>query len=249
MTRSSSMPPTGSAIQYNGETISFGLVRTKTKRLTISVCPDLAVEVKAPKGTSLTQIKARVHRRAAWIASQLQHFRQSPPAFPKRRYVSGETHVFLGRQYRLKLHLADRNSVKLIGRYLHVCTPTPRHTQRVRALVVDWYRGHAKQLLHRRVQQCYEHVKRFGVPSPTIRLKKMHKRWGSCTRTAGITLNSELIKAPSQCIDYVIVHELCHLRVHGHNNRFFRFLTACMPDWQHRKQRLDSFVLTTNIDS
>lgn len=245
MTRSPSMTPAGLAITYNGETISFGLVRTKAKRLTISVCPDLAVNVKAPKGKSLTQIRERVERRAAWIARQLQHFRQAPPAAPKRRYVSGETHVFLGRQYRLKVHPADRNSVKLIGRYLHVLTPTPRLAYRVRQLVEDWYRDHAKQLLHRRVQQCYDHVKRFGISSPTIRLKKMHKRWGSCTRTASIILNTELIKAPSQCIDYVIVHELCHLRIHGHNERFFRLLTSCMPDWQIRKRRLDSFVLTT----
>jgi hypothetical protein len=238
------MTPAGLGIKYDGETISFSLVRTKTKRLTISVYPDLAVKVKAPKGKSLNQINARVERRAAWIARQLQHFRQAPPAAPKRRYVSGETHVFLGRQYRLKLHPADRNSVKLIGRYLHVCTRNPSFTHRVRDLVEDWYRDHAKRLLHRRVQQCHEHVKRFGIPSPTIRLKKMQKRWGSCTRTASITLNSELIKAPSQCIDYVIVHELCHLRVHGHNDRFFRLLTACMPDWEHRKRRLDSIVLT-----
>ena len=236
--------PAGPAIRYNGETISFALVRTKSKRLTISVYPDLAVKVKAPNGKSLAQIKARVERRAAWISRQLQQFRQSPPAAPERRYVGGETHVFLGRQYRLKLHRADCNSVKLIGRYLHVSTPNPRHTQSVRELVEDWYRNHAKQLLHRRVHQCYEQVKRFGIPLPTIRLQKMHKRWGSCTRTSKIILNSDLIKAPSQCIDYVIVHELCHLRVHGHNHRFFRLLTTCMPDWQRRKERLNALSLT-----
>jgi len=244
MTRPPSTIPAGTAITYNAETISFGLVRTKTKRLTISVCPNLAVEVKAPKGKSLSQIRARVQRRAAWIARQLQHFRHAPPTAPKRRYVSGETYIFLGRQYRLKLHPADCNSVKLIGRYLHVCTPTPRHTRRVRDLVEDWYREHTKRLLHRRVQQCYDHVKRFGIPSPSIRLKKMHKRWGSCTRSASITLNTELIKAPSQCIDYVIVHELCHLLIHGHNEKFFRLLTACMPDWQFRKRRLESVIVT-----
>ena len=243
MTRSLSTTPDGPAIRYNGETISFRLVRTKTKRLTITVRPDLAVEVKAPKGKSLTQINARVVRRAAWIARQLRHFRQAPPIAPKRRYVSGETHVFLGRQYRLKLHAADCNSVKLIGRYLHVCTPSPRHTDHVRALVEGWYWERAKQLLQRRVQQCYEHVKRFGISSPTVRLKRMHKRWGSCTPTAHIILNTELIRVPTQCIDYVIVHELCHLRIHGHNGRFFRLLTACMPDWQLRKRRLDSIVL------
>jgi predicted metal-dependent hydrolase len=244
MTRSLSMSPMP-AIRYNGETIAFGLIRTKTKRLTISVRPDLAVEVRAPTGKSLTQINARVGRRAAWIARQLQHFRQAPPIAPKRRYVSGESHVFLGRQYRLKLHMADRNSVKLMGRYLHVCTPTPRRTDQVRALVEEWYRDRAKQLLQRRVQQCYEHVKKFGISLPTVRLKRMNKRWGSCTRTAKIILNTELIRAPSQCIDYVIVHELCHLRIHGHNDRFFRLLTACMPDWQLRKRRLESVALPT----
>ena len=239
-----SVTPAQPAITYNGETISFTLVRTKSKRLTISVYPDLAVKVKAPNGKSLAQIKARVEHRAAWISKQLQHFRQSPPAAPERRFVSGETHVFLGRQYRLKLHRADGTSVKMIGRYLHVFTPNPHHTNSVRELVGDWYRNHAKQLLHRRVQQCYDEVKRFGIPSPTIRLQKMYKRWGSCTRTSKIILNSDLIKTPSQCIDYVIVHELCHLRVHGHNQRFFRLLTTCMPDWQRRKERLDALSLT-----
>jgi len=144
----------------------------------------------------------------------------------------------------LKLHSADRCSVKLIGRYLHVYTPTPFQTRAVRALVEDWNREHAKQLLPRRVERCHQYVKRFGIPLPPVRLKKMQKRWGSCTRTANIVLNSELIKAPSQCIDYVIVHELCHLRIHGHEARFLGLLTACMPDWQHRKRRLNSMALT-----
>ena len=244
MTSSLSIAPAGPAIRYNRETIPFRLRRTATKRLTISVYPDLAVQVKAPKSKGLTEIKTRVERRAAWIARQLQRFRQSPPAAPKRRYVGGETHVFLGRQYRLKLHVANDNSVKLIGRYLHVSTPTPHSARRVRALVEAWYRDHANQVLHRRVQQCHEQVKRFGIPSPIVRLKKMEKRWGSCTRSAKIILNTELVKAPSQCIDYVIVHELCHLRVHGHTPRFFRLLTACMPDWRKRKERLDAFVIT-----
>jgi len=232
------------AIRYNGETIPFGIIPTKTKRLTISVFPDLAVRVKVPNGKSLVQIKARVERRAAWIARQLQHFRRCPPVPPRRRYVSGETHVFLGRQYRLKIHAAENNAVKLVGRYLQVCTPAPRSAHLVRTLVENWYREHAKELLHRRVQQCHEHVKRFGIPLPTARIQKMQQRWGSCTRTANIILNTELIKAPSQCIDYVIVHELCHLRVHGHNDSFFRLLTTCMPDWKRRKERLDSLVMT-----
>jgi hypothetical protein len=135
--------------------------------------------------------------------------------------------------------------VKLIGRYLHVHTPNPSHTDRVRTLVENWYRERATQLLHRYLQQCYARLKRFGIPSPTVRLQKMQKRWGSCTPKRSIILNTELIKAPPQCIDYVIVHELCHLRIHGHSETFFRLLTACMPDWRIRKRRLESVALTT----
>lgn len=242
MTRRLSTPPTGLAICYGGELISFQLQRAKTKRLTISVCPDLTVRVRAPQGKDLREIKARVERRATWISKQLHYFRSSPPVAPPRQYVSGETHMFLGRQYRLKIHLAGQGSVKLLGRHLHVWTPTPRLKRRVKALVDHWYRQHAKKLLDSRVEHCYQEVKRFGIPAPSLRVKKMHKRWGSCTRAA-IILNPELIKVPLQCIDYVIVHELCHLRISGHNSRFFRLLTTCMPDWQHRKRRLDSISL------
>jgi predicted metal-dependent hydrolase len=128
--------------------------------------------------------------------------------------------------------------VKLLGRHLHVWTPTPRLKPRVRALVDHWYREHAKKILGSRVEYCYQQVKRFRIPAPNLRIKRMRKRWGSCTRSA-IILNTELIKVPLQCIDYVIVHELCHLRIPGHDSRFFRLLTTCMPNWQHRKRRLD----------
>ena len=78
---------------------------------------------------------------------------------------------------------------------------------------------------------------------PPLVVRQMVRRWGSCTTTGKVILNTDLVRAPVHCIDYVIVHELCHVRVHGHDKAFYRLLSACMPDWESRKARLESFVV------
>ena len=81
------------------------------------------------------------------------------------------------------------------------------------------------------------------MPLPKIVIRRMGKRWGSCTEMGNILINVELIKTPLDCIEYLIMHELCHLRVHNHSQAYYRLLARCMPDWQRRKTRLDSFVI------
>jgi hypothetical protein len=110
-------------------------------------------------------------------------------------------------------------------------------------LVEDWYREHAGPIFERRLERCYETARRLGIQRPPIRLRRMKTRWGSCTKKGEVLLNTELIKTPLHCIEYVIMHELCHLREHNHTKEFFRLLSRCMPDWERRKQRLDSFIL------
>ena len=233
------MNATCGSVEYGKEKICFAVVYTVRKTLEIAVHPDARVVVKAPGGTLLEAIRKRVAKRARWIRKQIAYFRKFEPHTPSRRYIGGETHLFLGRQYRLKIRKQNNNDVKLKGSYFYVMTPKPDNTQKVKDLLDEWYRKHARIIFSRRLEECYMHAKKLNIPFPDIRLRKMSKRWGSCSKSGDILLNTALVKASVYCIDYVIMHELCHFKVHTHNNVYFRLLTKYMPDWEKRKERLE----------
>ncbi len=233
------MPHATHRIAFGSETICFRLERHQRDQLRIDVEPDLTVQVRAPQGTPLAEIEQQVHRKGRWILKQLDFFQQFQPLPPPKSYVSGESHYYLGRQYRLKLHQADAPAVKLIGRYLHVYTQDTTDAGKVAQRVELWYRQHARALFADRVQREHQKLRHEGIPLPEVKLRKMPQRWGSYTRPGTIVLNPDLVKAPLLCIEYVIVHELCHLKHPHHGPEFWSLLRRVMPDYEHRKERLE----------
>ena len=232
-----------SSIIYGKEKISFDVFFANRKTMEIAVHPDARVIVKAPKGTAPEVIRGRISKRARWIRKQIDYFRKFEPRMPSRRFVGGETHLFLGRQYRLKIKKQRDDEVKLKGAYFFVMTPDPDNTQKVKDLLDEWYKEHARTIFSRRLEECYIRAKKLNVPFPDTRLRKMSKRWGSCSKSGDILLNTALVKTSVYCIDYVIMHELCHLKVHTHNSVYFKLLSKYMPDWEKRKDRLEKVFL------
>jgi hypothetical protein len=235
--------PQAYSIAYGKETIRFSLSYSHRKTLAISVHPDLSVTVTAPQGTKLEAVKQKVRKQAAWILKQRNYFSQFLPEQPPRQFISGETHLYLGRQYRLKVVEGADESVKLKGGWIHVQVERKSDAQRIKALFEEWMLRRARERFRLSLEKCLEKMRRHEIAEPPLRIRKMKKRWGSCTARGAINLNIELIKAPSHCIDYVVTHELCHLKYPDHGKRFYDLLDRVMPDWEARKQRLERVKL------
>lgn len=230
------------AINFGKTRIEFTLTLHEREKLRIEVHPDKTISVFAPIGKNKAEILARIRRRAPWIIKQQQYFDQFHPLPEQKRYLSGETHLYLGRQYRLKIQKGN-NNVKLTGRFLRIFTKKPLDSTVSKQLLDEWYLLHAKKILERRLSLCFEKLKSLNIPIPKVQLRKMKKRWGSCKKTGEILINIELIKAPVHCIDYVIMHELCHLKIHYHNDNYYKLLSRYMPDWKNRKERLEKISI------
>ena len=227
------------SITFGREQIEFRLKHSKRRTLGITVQPDAGVLVTAPRGAAVEVIKSKVRRRAVWIRRQQSFFQAFLPPVPGRRYVRGETHRYLGRQYRLKVIEAGDDAVKLKGRFLWVLTRHKGDAGHVRALVERWYAAHTRFAFERSLAECLGVLNGQVKTAPRLRVRRMPKRWGSCTKLGDIYLNPELIQAPRSCIDYVVTHELCHLIHPNHGREFYALLQKVMSDWKTRKERLE----------
>lgn len=230
-------------VAYGSRRVPFSVVPADRTTLGINVYPDGRVEVRAPVKADVEDVRSRVQHRARWITRQQRRFAAFVRPVPEKEYVAGETHRYLGGQYRLKILPAEgEEDVKLIGRFFEVHTARPDRPDRpehTRQLLDRWYAEAARRHLRRRFDEGVSQMHRYGVEDPHLVVRVMTRRWGSCTPSRRIMLNRWLVLAPTYCIDYVVVHELCHL-VHPHHGRaFYQLLERVMPDWRRRKERLE----------
>ena len=229
----------GSFIQFGSKRIDFHLTYSNRKSLGISIMPDMGVIVKAPLNTPIEKIKEKLKKKASWIIKQQNFFLGFYPKTPAKKYVSGESHLYLGRQYRLKITNGAKSDVKYKGSFIEVTT---KDKSKVKALMKQWYRLRAKRKFAETAEPFIQRFKKYKVEPTGIFIQEMSKRWGSCTPKGKIILNPELMKAPTPCIEYVILHELCHLVHHDHTQKFIDLQTREMPDWAKWKNKLEMLL-------
>lgn len=226
-------------IQYGKTTLIFDLEFVNRKTLGIKVHPDNSIYVLAPQNSSLEKVKQKVKNKASWIIRQQDFFLSFQPLTPPRKFISGETHLYLGKQYRLKVHTSNSHTVKLKGGYINVYTREKNDKEVIENQLKYWYKEKAKYHFNKLFEQKKHLASKISEKEPVLNFQWMTKRWGSCNKKGKINLNIELIKAPKSCIEYVIIHEMCHLKHLNHSAKFFKLLDSTYPEWEKAKEKLE----------
>lgn len=249
-----------SAFYYGDEMIHYDVVRKSqnskassskavARKVVIKVHPDQRVVATVPHDATDDAIQQAMLKRARWIWQNIEEFAKQKDYVLPKRYVSGETQFYLGRRYVLKV-LIDSNQVSNVKLSRGKLNVTLKHELgqdnddrvfKIKPLIDKWYKHKAKAIFHERLNEILPKATWVtGIPS--FRVMAMKKQWGSCSTKGNLMLNPHLIKAPKECIDYVILHELCHIAEHNHSEKFWRLLTQVMPNWKEVKAKLDDMA-------
>lgn len=231
-------------LNYGEEMIRYTVARNPnlSSKVRIHVHPNGLIEAEAPSDAPPAEIKQALRKRARWITVQLREIANARAHAIAREFVSGETHFYLGRRFQLKVipSNGEPSSVLLKSGQIRIILPSIDRAA-VKRRLNGWYRAKAEDYLTRRLSEIAAGITWINE-EPKLKLLTMRKQWGSCSPSGAIHLNPWLVRAPRECIDYVMVHELCHLREHNHSKRFYILLDRQLPGWRHTKTRLDGMA-------
>ena len=221
------------------------VVRTDRKRsASIRLLGDL-VKVSVPMTLSDSRIRDLVTKRTPWIKNKLQE-QSDRPITPPKEYVSGETVTYLGKNYRLKVLIGEQPSIKLRRGYVEATvTKTDIDTKNtIRSLLEHWYRSLAENLLGEKTVRLASVI---GVNPASVTVKNYKSRWGSCSTKGDISYNWRIILAPHSIVDYVVVHELCHMLEHNHSSKYWKHVERHVPNWRECREWLKHNELAKDL--
>lgn len=226
-------------VEYGNSKIEFKIKRSARKTLGIAVLPDGAVEVTAPTDATLDKIKEIIIKRGSWLLEQQRLAGFNPVPQPSKSLVSGESFYLLGRHYRLKIFEANYDAVDIHDDKLILNCTFPEDLKLKRSLLVRWYLKKAADILTERFKF---HAKNLNQETVEVAVKKLTKRWGEFHPSKNlVVLNAELVVAPMESIDYVIIHELSHALVPRHDSEFRGLMDGRLPQWRNLKNSLESY--------
>ncbi|MBN1684300.1 MAG: M48 family metallopeptidase [Gammaproteobacteria bacterium] len=214
--------------------IEFNIIKSRRKTLVIQVKSNGEVLVKAPIRLSDKKILSFIEKHQGWIIKKKHQIINNPKKVLK--YIQGEKHYYLGNPFKLDIQIGFKEFIELSETCLIIFTRNKLNSSQIKVILYDWYRRQAENIFLARFDQCLTIAKTHGIKDrPSMNIKRLKSRWGSCSSNKNISLNLELIKMPIHCLNYIIMHELCHLKHMNHGKRFYALLEKLMPDWKEHK--------------
>ena len=231
-------------LHVGAEAIPYALTFANRKSIGITIRRDQSVDVRAPHGTDPARVDALLQKRARWIIRHRQNFAQMSPASSPAGEVP-TSYAYLGQRVKVQVVALQnarvrREQVQLVDGLLTIWIKDTQDPARVMRLLARWRRQQAAILFSQRLNTLLAQNSGFSPHTPELAIRQMRARWGSCSATGKITINVKLLHFAEPLIDYVIMHELCHLIEHNHSSRFYALLTRLMPDWRARRECLNT---------
>ena len=232
------------SIVVENQEISYYLERKNVKNLNLRVRKDGSVFVSANEMIPCEEIDNFIHSKGYYIFSAIDHFSKLEKQKPQpKQYVSGETFFIQGRGLRLQVSHSKKDVISSDGVYIFLKVNDVNNVEKKRRLTNHFLDQQCKTVFTEIMNEIYPAFQKYGIRRPELRIRTMETRWGSCLMQKNIiTLNKMLLEAPRNCIEYVIMHEMCHLIHPNHSKHFYSFLTTLMPDWRERKKTLEHSV-------
>lgn len=227
------------------QTIHYQLERKSVKNLNLRIRNDGSVYVSADNLVPIEEIDSFVRSKSSFITNAIKRFNELAEYKPQpKKYVSGETFYIQGRSLRLQVSQAKKDSISSDGINIYLEVKNPEDTERKKRIVDRYMNKQCKIVFSEIVDEIFPIFKKYNVSLPALRIRNMETRWGSCLAKKGIiTLNKQLLEAPRNCIEYVVMHEFCHFIHPNHSKHFYDFLTILMPDWKERKKLLEKVAM------
>jgi predicted metal-dependent hydrolase len=218
----------------------YRIIFSRRKSIGIVIRPDKEVVVRAPYGASIKVIEKFVREKEAWIKKHIEKYSDTIQLNSNKKYVDGEKYLFLGRELTLRIKNSLFPSIKQTDNILEV--ETDGKEGRVKILIDRWYRKKAEEIFSEKLNEILiKHKEQDFSPSQLV-VRSLKSRWGSCTSKGKITISSDLVKLDERFIEYVIIHELCHLRHHNHGKDYYRLLERLVPDYQVIRKDLRKYI-------
>lgn len=218
------------------------IIKEKRKSLAVEVYPNFSVVIKSPEQAKDFEIRDFIKRKTPWIEKQINYFKQFNMPEDKI-YESGSSALYLGRQYQVIIEKSLlRNIVKVFNNKIYILTPFTQKIDEINRAFSDWMIKRAEVVFNERLKICMKAFPELEMPS--LKIRKLNKRWGSYLKKHEIILNPVLIKASKQSIDYVIYHELCHAYYPNHTEEFYNLLSLKMPNWEKVKEKMELKLLS-----
>ena len=241
---------------YGSNTIYYNVIRKPSnnkfikRKIAIKVYPNCSVEVTVPKDAALDYIQQVMLNKARWIWQNIQQFTEQREYVTTKQYISGDVKFYLGKFYQLKIgenNVASSNVKLKYGMFYVLLDPTLKNKliddkkQLIKQMVDNWYKKQANKIFTQRLNLLLPKTS-WVKNIPLFKIRKMQKQWGSCSAKGNLIFNPHLVKAPLECIDYIILHELCHILEHNHSTKFWSLLMQVMPHYNQVKIKLDDMA-------